>query len=218
MTGSFKRQAPKVLTIVLLAQAAVFYSFSRGEHIPSAKPLSNFEIRSPQWTPIRELPIDDETRQVLNADDTLWRAYQNRETGDVLSLFVAYFASQRTGKTPHSPKNCLPGAGWVPSEAGIIKISQPNELRSITVNRYVVSRDENQSVVLYWYQGHGRVIASEYEAKIYTVLDSLRYKRSDTSLIRVVQGVTGGNTQRATDNAVSFVKAFFQPLREYLPG
>ena len=81
-----------------------------------------------------------------------------------------------------------------------------------------MSRGENQSVVLYWYQGHGRVIASEYEAKIYTVLDSLRYKRSDTSLIRVVQGVAGGNTRQATDNAVSFVKAFFQPLREYLPG
>ena len=218
MAGIFKTQAPKILTIVLLAQAAVFYSFSRGEHIPSAKPLSNFEIPSTLWAPVRELTIDEETRQVLNADDTLWRAYQNRETGDVLSLFVAYFASQRTGKTPHSPKNCLPGAGWAPSEAGIIKISQPNEPVPITVNRYVVSRDENQSVVLYWYQGHGRVIASEYEAKIYTVLDSLRYKRSDTSLIRVVQGVRDGNTQRATDDAVSFVKAFFQPLREYLPG
>jgi EpsI family protein len=155
---------------------------------------------------------------VLNADDTLWRAYQNRETGDVLSLFVAYFATQRTGKTPHSPKNCLPGSGWTPSEAGIIKISQPNYSRQITVNRYIVSRGDNQSVVLYWYQGHGRVIASEYEAKIYTVLDSLRYKRSDTSLIRVVQGVTAGNTRRATDDAISFVKAFFQPLRDYLPG
>jgi EpsI family protein len=218
MPGIFKSQAPKVLTIVLLAQAAVFYNFSRGEHIPSAKPLANFEVGSTQWTPLRELPIDDETRQVLNADDTLWRAYRNGETGDVLSLFVAYFASQRTGKTPHSPKNCLPGSGWTPSEAGTIKISQSNESRPITVNRYVVSRGENQSVVLYWYQGHGRVIASEYEAKIYTVLDSFRYKRSDTSLIRVVQSVAEGNTQRATDYAVSFVRAFFQPLREYLPG
>jgi EpsI family protein len=218
MAGIFQQQAPKVLTIVLLAQAAVFYSYSRGEHIPSEKPLASFEIPSARWTPIRELPIDDETRQVLNADDTLWRAYRNRETGDVLSLFVAYFASQRTGKTPHSPKNCLPGSGWTPSEAGTIKISQSSESGPITVNRYVVSRGENQSVVLYWYQGHGRVIASEYEAKIYTVLDSFRYKRSDTSLIRVVQMVVEGNTQRATDEAVSFVKAFFQPLREYLPG
>jgi len=218
MTGIFKKQAPKVLTIVLLDQAAVFYSFSRGEHIPSEKPLANFEIPSAQWSPVRELTIDEDTRQVLNADDTLWRAYQNRETGDVLSLFVAYFATQRTGKTPHSPKNCLPGSGWTPSEAGIIKISQPNYSRQITVNRYIVSRGDNQSVVLYWYQGHGRVIASEYEAKIYTVLDSLRYKRRDTSLIRVVQGVTAGNTRRATDDAISFVKAFFQPLRDYLPG
>jgi EpsI family protein len=217
MTRILKTQAPRVLTIVLLAQAAAFYSFSRGERVPSAKPLANFEIPSTQWTPIRELPIDEETRQVLNADDTLWRAYRNRETGDVLSLFVAYFASQRTGKTPHSPKNCLPGSGWTPSEAEIIKISQPTRQKPISVNRYVVSRGDNQSIVLYWYQGHGRVIASEYEAKIYTVLDSLRYRRSDTSLVRVVQNVSNGNTQQATDDAVSFVKAFFQPLQEYLP-
>jgi EpsI family protein len=111
----------------------------------------------------------------------------------------------------------LPGSGWTPSEAEIIKISQPTRQKPISVNRYVVSRGDNQSIVLYWYQGHGRVIASEYEAKIYTVLDSLRYRRSDTSLVRVVQNVSNGNTQQATDDAVSFVKAFFQPLQEYLP-
>lgn len=218
MAQILKTQAPKVLTIVLLAQAAVFYSFSLGERIPTERPLAHFEIPSTQWISVRELPIDQDTQQVLNADDTLWRVYRNRQTGDVLSLFVAYFATQRTGKTPHSPKNCLPGSGWTPSEAGTIKISQSGEAGQITVNRYVVSRGDNQSIVLYWYQGHQRVVASEYKAKIYTVLDALRYKRSDTSLIRVVQSVANGDTRGATENAVSFVKAFFQPLREYLPG
>ena len=218
MPGIFKRQAPKVLTIVLLAQAAVFYSFSRGEHIPSAKPLANFEIASTQWTPVRELPIDDETRQVLNADDTF--GGRTRIGKRVMSLASLWRTSplSEPAKLHILRRIACQAAGGRPARPGTIKISQSSEPRPITVNRYVVSRGENQSVVLYWYQGHGRVIASEYEAKIYTVLDSFRYKRSDTSLIRVVQGVADGNTQRATDDAVSFVKAFFQPLREYLPG
>jgi hypothetical protein len=69
-------------------------------------------------------------------------------------LFVAYFQTQRTGKTPHSPKNCLPGSGWAPSQSGMIGIRVPGETEPIRVNRYIVSRGDNQDTVLYWYQAH----------------------------------------------------------------
>jgi EpsI family protein len=81
-----------------------------------------------------------------------------------------------------------------------------------------VARGQNQSVVLYWYQARNRVIASEYSAKIYTVEDAIRYNRSDTSLVRVVVGVDDGNVAKAVNTATSFVKAFFAPLKEYLPS
>ena len=81
-----------------------------------------------------------------------------------------------------------------------------------------MAKGENQSVVLYWYQARDRVIASEYAAKFYTVEDAMRYNRSDTALVRVVVGVDNGNTDRAVETAVSFVKAFFNPLKNYLPA
>jgi len=62
------------------------------------------------------------------------------------------------------------------------------------------------------------VIASEYSAKIYTVADSIRYNRSDTALVRVVVNVADGDTDRATRTAESFVRAFFDPLKQYLPA
>jgi EpsI family protein len=86
------------------------------------------------------------------------------------------------------------------------------------VNDYVISRGQNQSIVLYWYQSRDRVVASEYSAKIFTVTDAIRYNRSDTALVRVVVNVTDGNLQAAEDTAVSFVQSFFTPLREYLPA
>jgi EpsI family protein len=86
------------------------------------------------------------------------------------------------------------------------------------VNDYVISRGQNQSIVLYWYQSRDRVVASEYSAKIFTVTDAIRYNRSDTALVRVVVNVADGNVQAAEDTAISFVQSFFMPLREYLPA
>lgn len=216
MKNRLKLHAPRILTVVLLIQAAAFYGFSRGERIPREKPLAEFTLPSESWTAVKDTPLDAETLDVLKADDTLSRLYRNPQTGEAVDLFIAWFATQRTGKTPHSPKNCLPGSGWVPSESGEMQVTI-NRAQPITVNRYVISRGQTESVVLYWYQAHGRVIASEYSAKLYTVLDSIRYRRSDTTLVRVVTPVVAGNTDKATDSARAFVQTVFMPLQAYLP-
>lgn len=216
MAGVLGSKAGRVLTIVLLAQAAVFYGFSRQETTPHPKALAGFRVNSPVWHSVEDMPLDKETLDVLQADDILSRVYKDDQNGAISTLFVAYFKTQRTGKTPHSPKNCLPGSGWVPSESGFLHIPVAGEENPINVNRYVVSRGDSQSVVLYWYQSHNRVVASEYSAKFFTVADSIRYNRSDTALVRVVVPVAGGQTQAATDVAVNFIQTFFEPLKHYL--
>jgi EpsI family protein len=204
--------------LVLLAQAGTFYGFSRSEQIPSRAPLAGFSIANTPWQLFQQSELDKDTLEVLKADDILSRVYQNRQTGRYATLFVAYFETQRTGKAPHSPKNCLPGSGWVETQGGTLNIAIPGRPDPISVNRYVVARGENQSVVLYWYQSHDRVIASEYAAKFYTVADAIRYNRSDTALVRVVVGVENGNTDQAIETAASFVKTVFNPLKSYLPN
>ncbi|MBV9763747.1 MAG: EpsI family protein [Acidobacteriaceae bacterium] len=217
MAGWFNSKSSRVLSIVLIAQAAAFYGFSRSEKVPPHKPLEQFSLNDSNWRLQQKVDIDRDTLEVLKADDILSRVYVNRATGQLATLFVAYFETQRTGKAPHSPKNCLPGSGWVSTQSGTMDIRVPGEPEPIRVNRYIVARGDNQSAVLYWYQARNRVVASEYSAKIYTVADSLRYNRSDTSLVRVVVDVQNGDTQRALDGAVSFVQTFFEPLKEYLP-
>lgn len=218
MANFLTSRSARILTVVFLAQAGIFYGFSRNEHIPSRAPLADFHISNPAWHMTQELELDKETLDVLRADDLISRLYQNRDTGNMATLFVAYFETQRTGKAPHSPKNCLPGSGWTQTQGGTVSIDIPGQASPITVNRYVVARGENQSVVLYWYQSRDRVIASEYSAKLYTVMDAIRYNRSDTALVRVVVGVQNGETDAALNTAVSFVKAFFTPLKHYLPA
>lgn len=218
MTNILKSRSARILTVVLLAQASLFYGFSQRENVPTHKALADFTWPNHTWTMVEESKLDDDTLKILNADDILSRIYVDKQTGRAATLFVAYFETQRTGKAPHSPKNCLPGTGWTPSQSGIAEIPIQGETQPIRVNQYVVSRGQNQSIVFYWYQSRNRVIASEYSAKIYTVTDAIRYHRSDTALVRVVVSVTDGNVKEATQTGISFVQSFFEPLKSYLPA
>lgn len=217
-TNVLHSKSVRILSLVLLAQAGVFYGFQRREVVPPREPLANLSLDQTGWKNVQEMPIDQDTLDVLKADDILSRVYQNKTSGQVATLFVAYFETQRTGKAPHSPKNCLPGAGFVPSQSGIADISIVGEKQPIQVNRYIVSRGQNQSAVLYWYQARSRVVASEYEAKFFTIADAIRYNRSDTALVRVVVGADDGNTEKAVATAQSFVQSFFEPLKHHLPA
>jgi EpsI family protein len=201
------------LTLVLVVQAALFYSASHGEATPLAAPLHAFPQSVGDWRMVQEGTIDPETQAVLRADDTMTRFYESR--AGAANLFIAYFKTQREGQSPHSPKNCLPGSGWQPSETG--RIDLPVAGGSIHINQYVVAKGEAQSVVLYWYQSQGRVIADEFAAKFYLISDSIRNHRSDTALVRVVVPVPQGSTQKAEKIGTEFVQAFYPTLKAYLP-
>src|SRR5262249_9163543 len=157
---------------------------------------------------VKEGYVDAETQTVLKADDTLTRWYGNSRFPGQASLFVAYFKTQRTGKTPHSPKNCLPGSGWERLRDDVVTITIPGLAEPIQVNRYVVAKGEERSLVLYWYQSRTRVIASEYKAKFWTMADAIRYNRTDTSLVRVVVPVSGAGEAAAEQVAVEFAQSF----------
>ncbi len=216
--GEFlKSKTATILTLALLCQVLLFYGFSRTEASPRPRPLADFTMPVNTWKAVQEVQLDKETLEVLNADDILSRVYQD-SSGSYADLFVAYFQTQRNGKAPHSPKNCLPGSGWVAFQSGTIAVPVNGEAQPILVNQYIVARGSNQSVVLYWYQSRNRVVASEYSAKVYTVLDAVRFNRTDTALVRVVVAVNNGNTAAAVQTATSFVQAFFEPLKQYLPS
>jgi EpsI family protein len=206
-------QFVRVLTLVLVFQAVLFYSASRGELIPVMAPLAAFPVEIAGWQMTQEGVIDDETRDVLKADDLLTRWYESSE--GAANLFVAFFKTQRTGQSPHSPRNCLPGSGWQPSESGRINLLVGDG--AIRINHYLVSKGENQSLVLYWYQSHGRVIADEFTAKFFLVADSIRQHRSDTALIRVVVPIPERGEDLSEKVATDFVKAFYPALMRYLP-
>ncbi len=217
--GFLSSTRARVLTALLIAQAAVFFLVvSRRENPPAARPLNSFPYELANWRLLREVVVDRDVQQVLKADDLLSRSYVDSTGQRAANLFVAYFKSQRTGQAPHSPKNCLPGAGWVESEASRVTLKVPGRAEPIRVNYYVVSKGEDKSIVLYWYQSRDRVIASEYNAKLYLIEDAIRYNRTDTALVRVVVPVISNEIADATRTAEQFVQDVFPLLKGFLPS
>jgi len=208
-----------IVTLLLVLQGTVFYAVAvRAEKAPAAAPLSAFPAEFAGWQVYKDVKIDQDTLDVLRADDTLNRIYLNpARTADVY-FFVAFFKTQRYGQAPHSPKNCLPGNGYEPIESGPITVVVPGRERPVQVNRYLTERGEEKSVTVYWYQSHDRVIAGEFAAKFWLIADSIRYHRSDTALVKIVVPVRNGDADAATRTAVEFVQAVFTPLVRQLPG
>jgi len=217
MLNFLKSRAAIVLTVFLLAQCMLFYGFSRGESPADHRPLDGFPTEVNGWRMVQQGVMEQEVKDVLRADDYLTRDYSSGP-GKLANMFVAFFKSERTGQTPHSPKNCLPGAGWVWTVSDTIPVTIASRPAPIVINRYIVGKGESHAVVLYWYQSRDRVVASEYKAVAFVAWDAFRYNRSDTSLVRVLVPFQNGQEQQATQTGVDFIQAFFTTLRQFFPA
>jgi EpsI family protein len=192
---------------VLIAGVGVVGARGAGSEQPVAREsLSTFPRAVDSWTAAGDVPLDEEVVRVLGVDDYVSRTYVST-AGDPANLYIGYYASQRQGDTIHSPQNCLPGAGWQPVES--TRTSLAIDGKTVPVNRYVIEKAGARQVVLYWYQGRGRVVANEYANKLWLMVDAARLRRTNGSLVRIV----AANGRAAED----FARVIYPRLSDYLP-
>jgi EpsI family protein len=205
------------LLVLLLVIAALFLrSHSRAEVLPPRDELGSFPVRVAAWTG-RDIVISEETRRILGDGEFLHRVYRSSQDEAAVEFFLAFFPSQRTGSSIHSPKNCLPGAGWVPVESSHVALERPGGKRAY-VNRFIIQKGTNRQLVLYWYQSHDRVVASEYWAKFYLVADAIHLNRSDGSLVRVITPLTESESIESGERrARDFAAGLWPILDHYIP-
>jgi len=203
---------------LLIASTAIFLrARTRGEVFPPRLALENFPHQIGAWTGT-DVTIDQDTLRVLGPGDFLLRVYADpQQSLPYIDLFIAYFPTQRTNDTMHSPKNCLPGSGWAPIESTRVTLNVPGH-GSFPVNRYIIAKGDDKQVVLYWYWAHDRGVASEYWAKYYLVSDSIRMNRSDGSLVRVTTPLLDGESPGAAQQRLMpFVSEIVPKLNAYIP-
>lgn len=215
---------------------------SQGELIPKKQSLQNFPLTIADRWAGTELGLEEDVLKILRLSEYIMRVYvptsltaheasPGFSTGSMPTLvvqavgdsppskapvwlYVGYYESQRTGATYHSPKNCLPGAGWQFIESTEVVV--PVSGHSITVNEVTIQKGLDKQVIVYWYHDRGRVIASEYWAKAYLIWDAATKHRSDGALVRISVPVTT-TVEAAQAQAHIFLQDSWPLIVDFMP-
>jgi exosortase D (VPLPA-CTERM-specific) len=215
-----RRLQPTVIAACVLMAAGALVTMTvphRAEAVPDRKSFVDFPMVIGQWFGERQ-GMDAEIIQTLALNDYVMANYRGPAPRGV-NFYVAWYDSQRAGRSVHSPRTCLPGGGWQIVEfdqvtvPGVEAAGQP-----LRVNRAVIGLGSQRQLVYYWFQQRGRIITNEYLAKWYLFWDSLTRNRTDGALVRLVVPVDESEqTANADQDLERFSAAVVPVLEDYIP-
>jgi exosortase D (VPLPA-CTERM-specific) len=214
---SVTRLHPLVVSLALLCTTALAVSSitQRAEAVPERSRFVAFPPTLGPWQG-RASSLDDWAEQSLGFDDYLFSDY-SRPDGRAVNLYVAYYASQRKGESPHSPLVCIPGDGWLVTD--LRRASYDDAGVEVQLNRAVIQKDATKQIVYYWYDERGRKIASEYWSKWYLLSDAILKNRSDGALVRLMTVVAPGELESEADARLrQFIRELLPRLTAFLPA
>jgi exosortase D (VPLPA-CTERM-specific) len=185
---------------------------NRSEVVPERSRFVTFPTTIGEWHGRASL-LEPQVEHGLALEDYILSDY-SKSDGKVVNLYVAYYASQRTGESPHSPLVCIPGDGW-----SITKFERTSYGAEQPLNRAIIERNGLRQLVYYWYEERGRRIASEYWSKWYLLSDAITKNRSDGALVRLITTVLASELERDADNRLQlFMHDLLPSLGGYLPS
>ncbi|MEP6618251.1 MAG: exosortase C-terminal domain/associated protein EpsI [bacterium] len=185
-----RRYLPAML--LLLGFALVWSTRSQRE-VPLAAPLSTVLPELTGYN-VKDQVIGEEEKKVAGMTDYVARlfwTFDGKDSTAAFTTYVGYYDRQQQGHTMHSPRNCLPGAGWeiLRADTGAITVAGNRHV----VNKYLLKNGVTQALVFYWYQGRGRVVASEYAVKWNLLRDAALKGHTEEALVRIVVYVPKAN-------------------------
>jgi EpsI family protein len=187
----------------------------RPVRVHAHRPMRDFPMVIREWAGKDDVMAESIVKQ-LKVDDYLYRTY-TRPDGMAVQFYIGYFESQRTAEKLHSPKICIPAAGWEPVRS--VRTSIELAGRPAVINEYVIEKDRLRQIVFYWYQARGRTLASEYWTKFWVISDALTRNRTDGALVRAVVPVERGEGEsQARVRALEFVSAIDPWLSQFIPN
>jgi EpsI family protein len=188
---------------------------SQSEKIAPNKSFNEFPLEIGQWNGVKD-ELDQKVYNILGVEDYILANYR-KKSREMVNLYVGFYQSQKEGDIIHSPKNCMPGAGWNITDTSIETVSMDETETSIKVIKLLLEKGAEKQIVLYWFQSRGRIISSEYMQKIWLVIDSVTKHRTDGSFVRLISPVA--IDEKTTVKILKeFTKKVYPVLKEYIPS
>ncbi len=185
----------------------------RAEVIPERMDFSDYPLTFGDWSGQRG-SIEKYYLDELKLDDYVIADYRNGSGDGTVNLYLAYYASQRSGAAAHSPKSCIPGGGWQIKSHDVVDIGVLGK----SVNRLLIQKGDYGQLVYYWFDQRGRNITNEYMVKWYLFWDSMTAGRTDGALVRLTTVVQPGEDVMKADNRLAeFAGLIKSTLPDYIP-
>jgi len=205
-----------IIASILMIAGMLFLNFiNHSENILPRKPFSTFPKQIGPWSG-KESRFDQKIYDILGVDDSILCHYTTPDKRRA-ELYVGYYQSQRKGDLIHSPKNCMPGAGWEIVKTSLIKIKTSENTKSDII-KLILQNGTHKQLMLYWFQSRGRIISSEYMQKIYLVIDSITRSRTDGSFVRLLTPIKDNNEEKALEILTDFAEDIMPVLTQYIPS
>jgi len=212
------RRAPLAVSFLLLCAAGVGIVFvsERQEIVPDRTRFVAFPNMLGQWQG-RPSMLEPQVEHALGLEDYILADYSRPAVG-AINFYVAYYASQRKGNSPHSPIVCMPGGGWLITKFDRTTFKDDESNIAFPFNRAVIEHDSKKQLVYYWFVQRGRRVANEYWSKWYLFTDALLKNRTDGALIRLTTPIGRTETEHEADLRLqSFIRELEPKLSQYLP-
>jgi EpsI family protein len=164
----------------------------------------------------RASTLEPQIEHKLGLEDYVLADYSRGDSKSV-NFYVAYYASQRKGTSPHSPLVCIPGGGWQITR--FERTAFIDDAINFPFNRVVIQRGQHKQIVYYWFEQRGRRVANEWLSKWYLLADAISMNRTDGALVRLTTYQYPGETEEDADRRVrAFIPELSPALSAYLPA
>lgn len=210
-----------IVLVVLVTAVWLTGIVSQSEAVRPNLPFEEFPLELGRWKGVGT-SLDTKIYNILGVEDYVMATYHTPQ-GKGVNLYVGFYQSQKEGDLIHSPKNCLPGAGWNIIDTTQEKIQFHGDKQPVTVIRLLLKKGADRQVVLYWFQSRGRIIASEYMQKIWLVWDSITKQRTDGSFVRLIApvgtsdpGGAQGSSREKEAKTLELLKEFAKQIKPHL--
>ena len=205
-----------VITAAVMVVTLLITGFaSRSERIEPNRNFDNFPRTIGPWQG-RTDQFDPKVYNILGVDDSILMNFRSPDNRHI-NLYVGFYQSQKEGDLIHSPKNCMPGAGWNIVKSRIEPVHFPETGKAMKVILLELQKGSQKQLVLYWFQSRGRIISSEYWQKIWLVVDSVTKRRTDGSFVRLISPVRESK-ENTLETLKSFTRQIYPHLKEFIPS
>jgi EpsI family protein len=189
----------------------------RAEALPTRQSFTLFPNNIGSWTGKRS-SLDAVYLDALKLDDYVIADYR-RPGEQSVNFYVAWYNSQRSGQSAHSPRSCLPGGGWRIDSLTQVAIPAPAAGNALNVNRMLISQGDQRQLMYYWFQQRGRAVTSEYLVKWYLFWDALTRNRTDGALVRLIVPLGRGTEIAAAETTLNeFAAGIADSLPRFIPN